>query len=410
MKKKDDPPPPLKEGPLSFGAAFQALLLMTGLFYVNFVARVSLAPLLPSIEHDLGFSHGESGALFLLLSIGYCLALFVSGYISYRLTHRWTIFFSAMILGLSLIGIATSQSLLALRTGVLLMGAAAGFYLPSGIATLTALINPRDWGKAIALHELAPNLSFVTAPIICEILLLWLPWRGAIGLIGLASICFGLAFALFGKGGRFPGQAPSISSSRILFSIPSFWIMVAMFSLGITGTLGIFSMLPLYLVAELGMARHRANTLIALSRLSGLFMAFIAGWLNDRLGPKHTLAGVMGLTGFCTLCLAIFSDRLLVLMLFMQPMAAVCFFPPAFAALARVGPAETRNISVSFTVPIGFLLGAGVVPILIGAMGDAWSFSIGIGFFGALILSGVLLAAKLNISPSAEAEGTETRP
>ncbi len=269
------------------------------------------------------------------------------------------------------------------------------------MATLTSLINPGDWGKAVAVHELAPNLSFVTAPIICEMLLLQLPWRGVMGLLGLASICAALAFAFMGKGGNFPGQAPSIGASRTLFSVPSFWIMVVLFSLGITGSVGIFSMLPLYLVAERGIERNLANTLAALSRLSGLFMPFIAGSVNDRLGPKSALIGVMGLTGLCTICLALVPDRLLVIPLFLQPMAAVCFFPPAFAALARVGPADTRNVSVSFTVPAAFLLGGGVVPITIGAMGDAGSFSLGIGLFGAFILCGIMLAVYLKMAPPA---------
>ncbi len=382
---------------LPLSSAFPALLLMTALFYINFVGRISLAPLLPSIEQDLGFTHSESGALFLLVSGGYCPALIFSGCISSRINHRGAIIFSALLVGLSLIGIALSHSPLALRVGVLIMGAAAGFYLPSGIATLTSLINPRDWGKAIAVHELAPNLSYVTAPILCEILLLRLSWRGIIGLIGLASICVGIAFAFWGKGGNFPGQAPSIGASRTLLSLPSFWVMVALFSLGLTGSMGIFSMLPLFLVAERGIERDWANTLIALSRLSGLFMAFVAGWMNDRLGPKSTLVGVMGLSGLCILCLALFPEKLLVFPLFLQPMAAVCFFPPAFSALARLGTAETRNFSVSFTIAAGFLLGGGVAPITIGVMGDVWSFSFGIGLFGMLTLGGMILAARLKM-------------
>ena len=98
------------------------------------------------------------------------------------------------------------------------------------------------------------------------------------------------------------------------------------------------------------------------------------------------------------ICLSLAPNRFLAPFLFLQPMAAVCFFPPAFAALARVGPPATRNVSVSFTVPAGFLLGAGFAPITIGVMGDDWSFSAGIGLFGVLILCGTLLAARLELS------------
>jgi MFS transporter, NNP family, nitrate/nitrite transporter len=388
----------VQNGPLSFGAGFPALLLMTGIFYVNFMARISLAPLLPSIEQDLGFTHGESGALFLLVSGGYCLAIIFSGHVSSRINHRGAIILSALLLGLCMIGITFTHSLSALRGAVFLAGLAAGFYLPSGIAVITSLIRPGDWGKAMAVHELAPNLSFITAPIVCELLLARLPWRGIMGILGLASICIGAVFVFLGKGGDHPGQAPSVTASRRLFAVPSFWIMVALFSMGITGSLGIFSMLPLYLVAERGLERNWANTLIALSRFSGLFMAFISGWVSDRLGPRVTLIGVMGLSGLATAFLALAPDRLLAVMLFVQPMAAGAFFAPALAALPRVGPADTRNILVSFTVPAAFLVGGGVAPIAIGAIGDAWSFSLGIGLFGVLILSTMLPAARLKMS------------
>jgi NNP family nitrate/nitrite transporter-like MFS transporter len=389
---------PVAAEALPLSKAFPALLLMTSLFYINFMARISLAPLLPAIEQDLGFSHGESGALFLLVSFGYFITVIFSGCVSSRIRHRGTIVFSAMFLGLILLGIAVSSSLLALRVGMFLVGASAGFYLPSGIATLTSLINARDWGKAIAIHELAPNVSFVTVPLVCEILLLQLSWRGIIGLLGAVSIGIGITFIFLGKGGNFYGQAPSIRASRTLFAVPSFWIMVALFGLGITGSLGIFSMLPLYLVTERGIEREVANTLIAFSRVSGLFMAFVSGWVNDRLGPRKTLIGVMGLSGLCTLSLAFVPENLLMIPLFLQPAAAVCFFPPAFAALARVGPPATRNISVSFTVPLGFLFGGGLAPIAIGTMGDIWSFSMGIGLFGLLILCGTMLASGLKLS------------
>ncbi|MFO8091006.1 MAG: hypothetical protein R6U13_14295, partial [Desulfatiglandaceae bacterium] len=78
---------------LPLSTAFPALLLMTSLFYVNFMARISLAPLLPAIEQDLGFSHGESGALFLLVSAGYFITVIFSGCVSARVKHRGTIVF-----------------------------------------------------------------------------------------------------------------------------------------------------------------------------------------------------------------------------------------------------------------------------------------------------------------------------
>jgi len=309
--------------------------------------------------------------------------------------HRRTIIHSAIVVGVALLIVSQINNLWGIRLGLLLLGMAAGIYMPSGIATLTSLINFRHWGKAIAIHELAPNLSFVAAPLLTEALLLWFSWRGVLVFLGVASILAGLAFARFGKGGEFPGKTPSFRSSKMLFSEPAFWIMIILFSLGITGSLGIFAMLPLYLVTEYGMDRSWANTLIGLSRIPAVGMAFLAGWANDLLGPRRTLMAVFLLSGLTTALLGVTSGYWTIIMIFLQPIIAVCFFPPGLAALSSIGPPSTRNVTVSLTLPIAFTLGSGAIPTGIGIMADADSFSLAIALTGGLILMGAVLSFYL---------------
>jgi len=373
------------------------ILLLTAIFLLNFLSRVILAPLLPTIEKDLAFSHGEAGSLFLLISMGYFVSLLASGFIASRLMHYRTITLSACAIGLALVSISLSNSQAGVLVGLVLLGLAAGLYLPSGISTLTSLIGPNQWGKALAIHELAPNLGFVLAPLISEALLKWFSWRGILAVMGVASIAVGLAFARFGKGGRFPGAAPSVTSFRNILAIPAFWIMTILFSLGITGSLGVYAMLPLYLVAERGITQYSANILVAISRISGLVMAFVAGWATDRFGAKRVMAAVFLLTGTMTVLLGLAKGYWLVVIVFMQPMLAVCFFPAGFAALSCIGPSNSRNVAVSLAIPLAFLIGAGGIPTGIGFMADLAHFSLGFGLVGGLILLGFILSLTLKL-------------
>ncbi|WP_340147893.1 MFS transporter, partial [Desulfosarcina cetonica] len=75
------------------------ILFLTSLFFINFLSRIILAPLLPTIEKDLSIGHGEAGSLFLLISVGYFISLIASGHVSARLLHRRTIVLSALSLG-----------------------------------------------------------------------------------------------------------------------------------------------------------------------------------------------------------------------------------------------------------------------------------------------------------------------
>ena len=381
-------------------AQSRPLLLLALIFSLNFMARIILSPLMPTVEKDLGIGHGEAGSLFLLISVGFFPVLLGSGYFSSRLTHKKTIILSSTALGMALLAVSLSRSLWGIRLGLIFLGMGAGLYLPSGIATLTSLVTPRHWGKALAIHELAPNLSFIAAPLVAEACLGWFSWRGVIALLGGASLLVGMVFARFGRGGEFTGEAPSLSSFRILLSDSNFRIMVVLFSLAVGASMGIFAMLPLYLVSERGMDQNDANTLIALSRISGLGMAFISGWATDRLGPKQTLICVFLITGLATVMLGIAHGSWMIVTIFIQPALAVCFFPAGFAALSFIGPPEVRNLAVSLSIPVAFLFGAGVIPIGVGIMGDAGSFALGIVLVGVSILAGLICSLYLRFPES----------
>ncbi len=366
------------------------------------MARIILAPLLPTVEKDLGIGHGEAGSLFLLISVGFCPALLGSGYFSSQLTHRKTIILSSIALGIALLGVSFSSSLWGIRLGLIFLGMAAGLYLPSGIATLTSIVTSRHWGKALAVHELAPNLSFVVAPLVAVAFLEWFSWRGVLALLGGASLFVGMVFTRFGKGGEFPGEAPSLRSFRALIQNHNFRIIVVLFCLAVGASMGIFAMLPLYLVTERSMEQNYANTLIAISRISGLGMAFIAGWAVDRVGPRRTLSGIFLLTGLTTVMLGIAHGYWLIVVIFLQPALAVSFFPAGFAALALIGPPATRNLGVSLSIPITFLFGVGAIPIGIGVAGDSGYFALGIIFVGVITLTGLIFSLCLKFPDEKE--------
>jgi len=172
-------------------------------------------------------------------------------------------------------------------------------------------------------------------------------------------------------------------------------VMIVFFSLGISGSLGIYAMLPLFLVSERGMTQSWANYLVALSRISGPGMSFLSGIVTDKLGPKVALGSVVLFTGLLTLLLGIVPGSWVVLIVFLQPLIAVCFFPPGFAALSRIGPPHVRNISVSLTVPFGFLLGGGAIPAWIGLFGDTGNFNLGIALVGIITMGGFILLRYL---------------
>jgi NNP family nitrate/nitrite transporter-like MFS transporter len=373
------------------------LFLLASIFLLNFSSRIILAPLLPALEKDLALSHSDAGSLFLFLSIGYFISLLGSGHISSRISHKKTIVISAISVGVALSSISFVKSFFAMRCCVFILGISAGTYLPSGITTVTSLVHPKHWGKAVAIHELAPNLSFVLTPLLAEMLLQWFSWRYILLFIGIASIILGVVFLRYGKGGLFLGKAPNFKAIKPILKIPNFWLLILLFGLAITSTLGIYNMLPLYLTAEHGISLEWANSLVGLSRISTLGMAFLAGWATDRLGSKTIMVFVFFVTGILTVLLGMVSTHWVVVVVFLQPILAVCFYPAGFSALSSISAPENRNVIVSLTIPIAFVLGGGAVPTLIGTMADFGHFSLGISLSGLLIWTGFFISLFLRL-------------
>jgi MFS family permease len=371
------------------------VVFLAMIFLINFIARIILSPLLPTIEKELGISHGQAGSFFFLISAGYVIGLLGSGFLASRSSHKITIVISTAGVGLALLGISVVSSLWAMRIGLFGLGFAGGLYIPSAIATITSLIERPHWGKAIAVHELAPNLAFFAGPFVAELFLSWSTWRLALNSLGMASLIASFAYFRFGRGGEFAGESPASSAFGLLVHSPSFWIMAVLFGLGVSSTIGVYAMLPLYLVSERRIDLSWANTVVALSRSYGPILGVLGGWVSDRLGPKETMVMSLTFTGIATLLVGLVSTVWISSVVLLQPLLAVWFFPAAFAALAATTAA--RNLAVAFTIPFGYLIGGGVVPTFIGIMGDTGSFAVGFIVTGTLILLGGTLALLLKL-------------
>ncbi len=367
---------------------FIPLVLLTAIFFLNFTIRIIISPLLPTILSDMNLTASQAGSFFLISATGYSISLLCSGFVSSQIRHKKTIVFSAITSGIAFLSVGLSQNLMSMQIGLFVVGMVTGLYLPSGIAMLTAAISSRNWGKAIGVHEMAPNLSFLLVPIFCEGLLLWLSWRSVLIVVGSTSILLGISFFKFFSGKDFPGEAPVLKSFLPIITLPSFWMMIILFSLGVTGGLGVYSLLPLFLFNEHGMLQSQANTLITLSRILALPMAIVIGWVSDRFGAKPTLSFVLLFSGMSTLLIGVESGRLLQIIIFCQAVFSVCFFPPAFAALSSIGSKETRNVVISFTIPAAFWLGGGVAPKVMGFLGEKGFFPVGFIISGGVILLG----------------------
>lgn len=370
-------------------AVLGAVIFLTLLFFLTFVSRFVFGPLLPAIQKDLALEPGQAGSLFLLGGFGVVAGSLVSGLVSSRLSHRGALAVSLLGMALSLFGVYLSSSLLSLRVAFFVLGLLAGIHLPSSVATITAMVRPEEWGKALAVQQLAPPLSLVAGPLIVVGLLTRFSWNEALlwiaGLLVLAAVCLLLIFRDLGA---FPGDPPTPSFLGPVARTSSLWVMIFLFALGMGAQVGVYTMLPLYLTLERDFSPAQANTYLGLANIVPLATVFAAGWVTARLGVRRTMALFLFLTGALTVLVGLLSGPALVVCIFLMAGLAVGFFPAAFAALSRIVQPNYRSLANGLGPPLGFLLGGGLLPTGLGYMGQAVSFSAGIITTGAVILVG----------------------
>lgn len=379
----------------SFSSVLPMLLFLCLLFFLNFTSRVILSPLLPEIEKGLNVSHAAAASIFFYLTLGYFLSILCSGYVSSRISHKYTIVLSTLVTGVLVFALAFVNSINGLRLVVFLLGSAAGVYLPSGLSTIVAITPASHLGRGMAVHEFAPNIGFVAAPVLCTIMILAAgSWQDGIAFMGGAVVLSGMLFAVFGyQAGR---QASCLTLSVInnVLKKQQFLMIVLLFGFAICSTLGIYSLLPLFLVNDLHMDPTEANRLVSFSRILSVFMPLCASWVGDRLGHRLVMICSLFLSGMLTIPFGICNGWLLTLFVTLQPMVAVCFFPSVFAYLANICDRKDTGLIVSVAVPLAFLTGGGVLPLFMGYIGDVSNLGMSFIIVGILMIAASCVALK----------------
>jgi NNP family nitrate/nitrite transporter-like MFS transporter len=296
---------------------------------------------------------------------------------------------SAFTLGVALVAFSRAPSLGWMQVWLVVLGIGAGPYLPSGIATIADLTAQAQWGRATAIHEFAPALGFITAPLVAELLLRWLAWRGVVTTFGVGLVVAGGLYAHWGQGGSQHAAPPYLRTMLRLATDKALTPIALLFVLAVAVGYGLYAMLPLFLLAERGMDRASANALVGLSRTLAPPMILLAGWLADRLGHRRALALFQAVTGGLTVILALASSPLMTMCaVTLQAAMSACFFPAYYPLVAQLVPSAQRHLAISVVSITGMFLGGGLTPLLVGHLAETWSFA------GAILLVGTLTLAS----------------
>ena len=160
--------------------------------------------------------------------------------------------------------------------------------------------------------------------------------------------------------------------------------------------IGIYAILPLYLIKGRGIDFGIANTLFGISRVGGIFASILVGFLIDRYGYRKMLTVSQITAGLSTIGISLASTLPLIMVtLVLQATLSLAFFPVGLASLSKLTPLSERSLTIGVIVSFGMIFGAGISPFLLGLVADYFNFQTGIFWLGILTTLSSLLVRQL---------------
>ncbi len=315
------------------------------------------------------------------MAMGFTAAVLLSGYFAQRIGFKRTILSSFSIILIALFFMQYASTYLSFSLICLFIGLGAGMYLPSAVPLLTEIFGRRHWGKVLSIHDSGASFSLLTTPILIALALRAFHWRSFF--LALCGFCilFALIFAIACPDVSIPMEKKG--KFRDLIPRRDFWIMALLLILASATSLGVYNILPLFLVNERGIPLSAANTILGFSRIGGLFAGLISGFLVDRFGARKILILLMGAIGLFTVLLSFVRDfPILAAILLLQGTFAPAVFPAGFVAVSKITAPEERSIFMGSSIAFGAAIGLGLTPLLLGLIAEWFSFQTGIAMLG----------------------------
>lgn len=355
----------------------------------------------------------SASQLGLIVSAGYALfglGALPGGVLADMIGSRRLIVVSLLGMGGSFVALGLSPSIPVIALSLLLWGAGASVYHPSGLSLISKGVEQR--GDGFAFHGMAGNLGIAFGPLATTILLLFVGWNVAALVLAVPALVAGLLAlrvdvdesAAVDEGGDGRTEAVSsfgefVAESKLLFIGP----FIAVFGIVIASGLyyrGFLTFLP-EIIADFPMFEpvSFAGREMEPSRYfySGLLMVgmagqYVGGKLTERMPIERAIAIAFGMLAVLALVFLPASNAGLIPFIVVGAILGFFLFvvqPLYQATVAEYSPSGTRGLSYGYTY-LG-VFGVGAIGAAL-AGGIVEFFSAGVLFF---VLAGIALVAAI---------------
>ena len=364
-----------------FNSLFRGLLPVFVLaHFAHHLMIALLVPLMPLIRDEFALDYTKSGLLLSVFSLSYGISHLPAGWLADRIGAR--ILITIAICGVALAGllVGLSQTYTMMLGSLALMGVLGGGYHPTSPPLISALVEPKNRGRALGIHLIGGSSSFFMAPLIAAAIAVALGWRAPFIILAIPTIAFGIIFytllrrlAENNKDKHRPISSPDHHTiqKRSHHLVP--FIILATFTAAVL--FSTISFIPLFLVDNFGLTEEAAAAFIAIIYFAGLLASPLGGYLTDRFGGVPVLLTASLIAGPVIYMLNIVPFGFGIgAMLFI--IGAILYIPQPASETYIVGQVSGhRRSSILGIYFSGAILGSGAIIPLLGYSIDHLGFS-----------------------------------
>ena len=377
--------------------------------FLNSADRNILIAVLPDLKEEFGLTNSQLALLGSVFFWVYAVGAFIAGRIGDSVRRSRVILY-----GLVFWSVATGASALATGFALLLamralVAVGESAYYPTATALISDWHKPKMRSRALSIHQTAvfagAGLGAVATGYIAEALSWHAPFLifGAIGIVHAIILTRTLKDA--------PIKRTVVSEDKpaepigIVLRIRPAVILCLIFALATGASTGVTFWAPFYVNKELGMnLADSAWVGAATINIAGFLSVPLGGLLGDTLAKRTpigrflTLAIGLGLAGVLLLPLLGVRTALGIgVVLVATSVAKGLFDGCIYAAMHDVVPPQARATAVGMMTMIGFI-GAGLTPLVVAGIGDAFGMRAGIVAMAGLYFIAVIILIAMQAS------------
>jgi YNFM family putative membrane transporter len=371
--------------------------------FVTFSTLYSVQPLLPLLVVEFGVTPATASLALSVATFALAWTLPASGTLSDAIGRRMLMGIALVLTALLALATAASSTMpellfLRLLQGVVLAGVPA-----VAMAYLNDEMSPRAIGAAMGLYIAGNACGGMSGRILTSVLADYLPWRGAIAVIGILALLLSVIFWLaIPRSRHFQRQAfrlkPLTLSLLGHLREPGLLCLFTLAFLLMGGFVTLYNYVPFYLLAPPYSLSQTQVALIFLAYAFGACGSSIMGGLVERIGRAHILYAA----------LTIMTAGVLLTLL--SPLVAVVsgiviftigFFGAHAVASAWVAArAATARAQASSLYLLGYYLGSSISGTGGGLIWSSrgWTGVVGL-VVGLLALAGLVILRLTTLAP-----------